>query len=193
MKYKDDVKWREWVDLDLDGTLGSTERAEFERLEQSPELVAEHHQLRQLHTLLGEDRIAVCPGFQERVMAALPAAAWEPRNKEQLVPAWVLPFVLLLTFGGAAAAFLGSPLGDSQAIGIATTILDFLQTATLAGAGLLFATWRGLGFGLGELFAGSEISLAIFGAAVLGLDLLLVSYLRRRRPAAVTVERREDR
>jgi hypothetical protein len=192
MKHSDNVKWREWVDLDLDSALGSAEKTEFKRLQQSPELVMEQRQLSRLHTLLAEDRITVRPGFQEKVMAALPVAAWEPRNQERLVPSWALPCVLALTFGAAAAAFLGTSLGNSQAIGLVATILDFFQTTTLAGAGLLFATWQGVSLGLGELFAGSKLSLAVFGAAVLGLNLLIVSYLKRRH-RAIAVDRQQDR
>lgn len=198
MKHNDEAQWREWVDLDLDGaqdldsTLGPAERAELKRLEKSGELTAERRSLRRLHEILKQDQIAVRPGFQQQVMAGLPAAAWEPRNHAQRVPAWAFPLVLVLAFGAAAAALLGSSLAHNQSFGLVATLFDFLMTTTLAGAGLLFATWRGLGFGLSELFAGSEVTLAVFGAAVLGLNLLIVSYLRKRRPVPVWVERSED-
>ena len=189
MKHNEDVTWREWVDLDLEGQLSAVEKAGLASLEQSPEVMAERRCLERLHSLLDAEKIAVFPGFKEQVMAALPVAPWEQRSAARSL--WALPAALVLIFGAAAAMFLAGTLGDSQALGIAATVFDFLQTTTLAGAGLLFATWRGLGFGLSELFAGSQLSLALFGATVLGLDLLIVSYLRRRRPAAAVEKRRE--
>ena len=60
-------------------------------------------------------------------------------------------------------------------------VVDFLGTTALAGAGLLFATWRGFGLGLAELFADSPLSLVALAAMVVFLDLLVLSLLRRRK------------
>ena len=120
-------------------------------------------------------------------MASLPAAPW---RQTAGVPAWILPAALVLFTGAAAALLLGSSwLAGHPTLGLVIALFDFFQATTLAGAGLLFASWRGVGFGLGEAFAGSPAALAVFGIAVLLLDLLVLSMLRRERPA--TAEARE--
>lgn len=140
-----------------------------------------------LDALLGESRIAVRPGFCERVMAALPAAAWERRLGERRLPAWALPTALTAALAvGAALVFIlgGASAADSHALGITAAVFDFLATAALAGAGLLFATWRGVGLGLEQLISDSGLSLLALATAVLFLDLLFIALLRRRRSAA---------
>ena len=68
-------------------------------------------------------------------------------------------------------------------MGIAFAVFDFFQVTALAGAGLLFATWRGVGLGLQELLADSGLSLMALAAVVLFLDLLFIALLRRKPPA----------
>ena len=122
-----------------------------------------------LRALLEESRIPVRPGFRARVMAALPVAAWERRLGERRLPAWALPGLLAASLALGAALVLawgGASVADST---------------TLAGAGLLHATWRGFGLGLAELFADSPLSLVALAAMVVFLDLLVLSLLRRRK------------
>jgi hypothetical protein len=59
-----------------------------------------------------------------------------------------------------------------------------LQASILAGAGLLGASWKGLGLVVDHVIS-SPASLGAFGFLVLCLNLLLISLIRRRRPAAV--------
>ena len=139
-----------------------------------------------LDALLRESRIAVQPGFRERVMAALPVAAWERRLGERRVPAWALPAAMTAALAVAAALILtvgGASAADSHALGITAAVFDFLSTTALAGAGLLFATWRGVGLGLEEFIADSGLNLLALATAVLFLDLLFIALLRRRRSA----------
>ena len=63
-------------------------------------------------------------------------------------------------------------------------VADLMVAAALAGAGLLGASWSGVGLALGEIFAGSKGTLAAFAGLVVGLNLVLFLLLRRR-PAAV--------
>ena len=188
MTHTDEATWQEWMDLDLDGGLETGQKARLAtHLEKNAHLAEEHRCLGKLHALLEADRVEVCPDFTERVMERLPRASWE--KAERRLPSWSLPVALVSIFGLAAAALLGGSLAqESQIFGILSTVYAFLQATTLAGAGLLFATWRGVGFGLQEFFAGSQLSLVAFGAFVIGLDLLFLSYLKRRRPAEVKVE-----
>ncbi len=139
-----------------------------------------------LHRALREDRIAVRDGFQQRVMAALPEPAWQRSRSRGIYPALVAA-LLVSTLG---ATFLLSGLADQPLAGTGLAIADFASTTLLAGSGLLFATWVGLGFGLEELFARSGGSLVAFGIGVLFLNLLFVSLLRRRSaaPAAATAD-----
>jgi hypothetical protein len=57
-----------------------------------------------------------------------------------------------------------------------------LRAAVQAGAGLLGASWKGIGLIIEEILA-SPASLGAFGFLVLCLNLLLFSLIRRRRLA----------
>jgi hypothetical protein len=58
----------------------------------------------------------------------------------------------------------------------------------VAGAGLLGASWKGMGLILDRLIA-SPASLGAFGFLVLALNLFLFSLIRRRKPAGVMARR----
>lgn len=179
----DDTTLRQWLDLDLDSGLPAAEKAQLEeRLAADTGLRAERQALAALHRLLAQDRIEVRAGFAARVQAALPTAPWQ-RSKR----AWLLPAGLVAGFGAAAALVLGgagAPAPEGALTGTAVALFDFLATTFLAGAGLLAASWRGVGMGLEELFAQSEANLVVFGVAVGCLNLLFFRMLRRRRAAA---------
>lgn len=167
------------LDQELDGQLGAAGRKRLaRRLDTDAELAAERRRLMALHGLLREDRIAVRDGFQESVMASLPAPAWRPGR----LPAWAVPLVMTLVLGVAAAWMLGTGSGPAEgpAAGTGLALFDFLKVTALAGAGLVAASWRGLGLGLEELIATSGLSLAAMAILVLFLDLLFISMLRRR-------------
>ena len=188
MKTVDQTVAREWVDLDLDGELGETEQAQLEtRLEASSDLQAERQLLSSLHTMIGESRITVRSGFQEQVMSALPAAAWDRRRASRRTPVWALPAAVAAVFALAAAltVTVASDGSGSQTLGIAATVFDFLATTTLAGAGLLFASWRGVGFGLEQLMAQSGLNMVAFASLVLFVNLLFFNLLRRRSTVAL--------
>lgn len=180
----DDTTLRQWLDLDLDGGLPAAEKAQLEeRLAADTGLRAERQALAALHSLLAQDRIEVRAGFAARVQAALPAVAPWQRSKR----AWLLPAGLVAAFAAAAALVLGgagAPAPEGALTGTAVALFDFLATTFLAGAGLLAASWRGVGMGLEELFAQSEVNLVVFGVAVGCLNLLFFRMLRRRRAAA---------
>lgn len=185
MKIIDDAMARERLDLDLDGELAGPEKNLFEeRLEKSPELAAEHRALRSLHAMLDDSRIEVRPEFQSQVMSALPEPVWA--RGRQRVPTWALPVAMIATLVLGAALVLslgGASAADSQVLGVTAAVFDFLVTTFLAGAGLLFATWRGVGFGIEQMVADSGLNLLALASFVLFLDLLFVSLLRRRSPA----------
>lgn len=167
---------REWLDLDLDGQLGAAEKVRLEQhLAGDAELRAEQSALGALHAMLTERRVDVAADFKPRVMASLPTAFWESRRA-----VWWLPVALMATFAIAATALLAVGGAPDHVLGTGQAIVDFVKVSLLAGAGLLTASWRGLGMGIEELFAGSKTGFAIFAIFVICLDLWFVTLLRRR-------------
>lgn len=183
----DNVTVCEWMDLEADGALAERERTELEKvLAARPELAMERRALEALHALFEEARIAVRPGFRTQLMAALPRPTWRRSEDLATVPAWGWLLAAMLAFAlGAAWLLTGSGVLAGSALGgTAMAVVDLAASSVLAGSGLLFATWRGVGFGLGELLGNSYLNLAAFALLVICLDLLFVSMLRR--PATVT-------
>lgn len=176
METMDRAMLAEWLDLDLDGALEGPEKARFdERLAQDDDLAAEHRRTRALHALIAESRVGVREGFRARTMAALPVPAWGART-----PAWMLPLAMMTTFAAAAGLLLARGLPEHPALGALAAVAEFLQATALAGAGLLDASWRGLGLGLQQLFADSGTSLLAMAVLVLFMNLLWISLMRRR-------------
>jgi hypothetical protein len=100
---------------------------------------------------------------------------------------------ILLSLGCAAAVLVGLSAADLAPQGALpaalAAIADLFGSAVLAGAGLLAASWRGLGIGLADLLAGSRSALLALALGVVGLNLLLWRLLRH--PARVArAERR---
>ncbi len=183
MKTTDRETLRELLDLDLDGQLGTAERSRLhKRLAADENLADEHRRLSALHAGFTEARVPVRPGFKARVMAALPMAAWLP----QPAFVWALPLAMTTVLAVAAAWFLsGVAFGESALVGTGLAVLDFLVATSMAGAGLLAASWAGLGFVLEELVAQSGLNLLALAVPVVLLNLLFFSLLRRRSgPAA---------
>jgi len=181
MKTTDQEALRELLDLDLDGQLGPAERSRLqEHLAADPELAAEHRRLLALHAGLTEARVSVRPGFKAQVMAALPLPAWLPQRSF----VWTLPLAMTTVLAISAAWFLsGSALGEGALVGTGLAIVDFFNS--MAGAGLLAATWTGLGIALEEFVSESGLNLLALAVPVVLLNLLFFSLLRRRRaPAA---------
>ncbi len=149
-----------------------------------PDLSAtERAALARVSGLLAESRIAVRPDFRTAVMASLPPAGWESRHPRT----WSFPLAacfLLATLGASAVVFfLGGSGGvgaGSALLGAAVAIGNLLQAAVLAGAGLLTATWKGFGLAIGEALS-SPVRMILFGGVVVGLNLLLISLVRRRK------------
>jgi anti-sigma factor ChrR (cupin superfamily) len=182
MKMPDHETLQEWLSLDQDGALKPAERT----------LLADHvavcdacrrhrDQLVALDRLLAAERLPVRPKFRQMVMASLPPAGWEARAPRT----WRLPAAAVVLFGSMAAALAVSGSGAGNAPGFAPllAVAEMLQAATLAGAGLLNASWKGLGMVVGDVIA-SPASMAMFAFLVICLNLLVISLVRRRRPAA---------
>jgi hypothetical protein len=77
---------------------------------------------------------------------------------------------------GSTSATAPSGLAALDALG------GMLRAAALAGAGLLGASWKGIGLIVEDIIS-SPVSLGAFGFLVVCLNLLLLSLVRRRRPS----------
>jgi anti-sigma factor RsiW len=189
MSRPDHSTYREWLNLDADGRLGVSERALLdEHLASCADCRCERQEIESLDGLLRSAALPVRPEFQAAVMSALPTAGWEARSPR----AWRFTAAMILLLGGFAAALLvaGSAPATSG-FGALAAVAAMLQASMVAGAGLLKASWLGIGLVLDKVIA-SPISLGAFGLLVLCLNLFLVSLIRRRKPAGALARSRSD-
>jgi anti-sigma factor RsiW len=171
---------REWVSLDADGLLPNEDRDPLEEhLASCPECRRERDELCALSALLERSAIPVRDGFRDEVMSALPSAGWEGRA----VRAWRLPVAVFAALALAAVALLARTGAETSGLAPLVALAEMFGAAALAGAGLLAASWKGVGLLFEEVLT-SPGSLAAFGVFVLCLNLLLLSLIRRRRAAA---------
>jgi anti-sigma factor RsiW len=182
---------REWVQMEFDGELENGRKADLEaHLAVCPECSAERASLARLGQTLAQARVEVRPDFRSAVLAALPPAGWEARSPRS----WAWPAALVVAFAAAAAALLGSSgsgsLVQGPVVGAIAALFDLVATTAQTGAGLLTASWRGVGFAVQDLFGGSVLRMGIFGFGVLCLNLLFFRLLRRPSAAKADVRRR---
>jgi anti-sigma factor RsiW len=187
MSRPDHSTYHEWLNLDADGVLGSSERALLDQhLATCADCRNELHEIESLHGALASAAQPVRPGFQAAVMSALPTAGWEARSPR----AWRFTAAVIVLLGGFAAALLIAGSAPSPSgFGALAAVAGMLQASVVAGAGLLGASWMGLGLVLDKLVA-SPVSLGAFGLLVLCLNLFLVSLIRRKRPAPAAARSR---
>jgi hypothetical protein len=136
-------------------------------------------QLAGVDALLASARVVARPGFAREVMAALPATApWQGRR----VQGWRSALLALAALVVLAIGFLGfggSRLAPaSPALAAARAVADFGAAAALSGAGLLAASWRGVGLALGNAL--DLPAQLVFALGVLAVNALLLVLLRRR-------------
>lgn len=189
----DHDRLREDLDLELDlegiegirGTGGiqglpaPADRARLaEHLAGCAECRQERDSLQSLHLRLAASVVQPREGFTGEVMRALAPAPWEARA----LVVWRWPFAMLLALGGLAAVLLGGAAAELEphagSFDAFMALARLLESAALAGAGLLGASWKGLGSGLADWLGGSKIHLAGAGALLLGVNLLLLRLLR---------------
>lgn len=179
MRKLDPETCREWLNLELDGALRPAERRELAAyLASHPELRAVGRELAAMDRLLREERVPVRAGFRGRVMAELPASAWEARHPRS----WWLVAALLVVVGGASAALLGIGSAATRPevpfAGALGAVADLFGTALVAGAGLLAASWKGVGLALTELLSRSAAGIVVFVVGVVFLNLLFLALVR---------------
>ena len=176
---KQHKEYLELLQLEADGELS---RLEAQRLDRHLAACAgcrqERQELARLDELLGAASVPVRSDFRAEVMASLPNAAWESRHPAS----WAAGVALVLALGGGAFALTsGAGVASSPLAEIFLAVLDLFRSSLVAGAGLLDASWRGLGLALGRLFDGSWLNLVAFGVFVLGIDALFVRLLLKTR------------
>ncbi len=182
---------REWVQMEFDGELESGRRADLEaHLAICPDCAAERAALARMGEALRQARLELRPDFRTAVLAALPPAGWEARTPRS----WAWPAALVVIFGAAAAALLGASgrgaATQGPVLGAFAALVDLMATTVQTGAGLLAASWHGVGLAVQDLFGGSVLRMAIFGFGVLCLNLLFFRLLRRPSAAKAEIRRR---
>ncbi|MFQ5350719.1 MAG: zf-HC2 domain-containing protein [Thermoanaerobaculia bacterium] len=173
--------FRELLQMQADGELSRLDAQRLDRhLAGCAACREERRELVRLEDLLTAARVPVRAGFRDELLAALPNAAWESRHPAS----WAAGVALVLALGGGAFALTsGAGVTTSPLAEIFVAVLDLFRSSLLAGAGLLDASWRGLGLALSQLFAGSWLNLVAFGVFVIGVDTLflrLLLYTRRK-------------
>lgn len=180
--------FRQWLDLDLDGStgadLGRHERELLgEHLASCRECAVDARLTHDLHAALAHSQIDVRSGFRDGVMAALPAAPWAatPATGSWRLPAAAAAAFLALATGVLLLAGDAGPAGALS--GAVAAVGDLFATTLLAGAGLLAASWKGTGLVVQQTLSQSTGSLAAMVILVVSLNVLLFSLIRRRRTA----------
>ncbi len=174
----DHSHYLELLYLESDGRLTAAERSEVARhLQTCAGCRKLESEIAGLERLLAGSRVRVEHGFSARVLEALPPAGWEARNPRSWTAA--LGLLALLGVAAAVAARLGAAEPAPALAGAFVALLDLFRSAALAGAGLIGASWRGVGLALGEALADSPVGFIVFGVLVAALDVLFVRFLLR--------------
>jgi len=178
----------EWLDQEADGTLPADDAARLaDHLGECAACREERQHLVRLHEVLDEAVMPPRAGFRADVMAALPVPPWQKtarrwgsyRLAAGLLVALAGLSALLLALAGAEAV-PGAPLASA-----ASALVDLVAVSLVAGAGLLAASWSGVGLAVGEIFSASPGILVGCALLLTFLVLLLATMVRRPRTAAV--------
>jgi predicted anti-sigma-YlaC factor YlaD len=189
MKKPDHSTYREWLSLDADGVLPREARGPLdEHLAACRECRAERDQLLALEDLLHRSSLPVRPDFQAHVMASLPSAGWESRSPRT----WAFPAAVLVLLAAIAGVVMGGRSPHSSLLSALSAVAGMLRASAAAGAGLIAASWKGLGLAFSAALS-SPMSLGAFGVFVVCLNLVLFSLLRRRRSVPADAALRERR
>ena len=174
---------REWLYLERDGALTTGQRSQLQQhLGHCPECQHERLELQAFDRLIDEAKIPVSSTFTSDVMKALPAAGWEARAPRHWIAALGAVAALLLT----AALLIGvssDQLMAAAPLGAVAAVVEMFRASALAGAGMLAASWKGLGLAIQEALGDSVWNLVGFGVLVLSLNILLIRLLTRVRPS----------
>lgn len=186
------LEYQELLYLEPDGELTAAESRELEgHLGRCADCRAVRSELAALDTMMAEARIEAHPYLARRVMENLPSAEWAMRRPSS----WRAAAVAFLALLGVAYALTSQGQQVGEALPWTATLsamAELLGSAALAGAGLLSASWAGVGLALGDVLSRSPVGFAVFGLFVLGIDVLFLRYVWRlsRREAEAEGRRR---
>lgn len=188
----DHTTYREWLYLESDGELNAGERSKLkEHLGACASCRAEREEVLALGKVLADSKFEVGEDFTRRVMTDLPPAGWEARSAR----AWFVAVAAVLVLAIASALLIGTAgeeASSSVPVAALAAVWELLTTSALAGAGLLTASWKGLGLAIQDVLGRSIWNLIAFGVLVLCLDILLLRFLLRDRAVEATPERPRD-
>ncbi|HYG61004.1 MAG TPA: zf-HC2 domain-containing protein [Thermoanaerobaculia bacterium] len=182
MNTPDHDTYREWLHLEADGELSPAQHTRLEaHLATCADCRRQLQEYRALDGLIARGSLPVREDFKSGVMASLPVVGWEARHPRT----WRFPAAVFALFAGLAAALVsfGSEGPAPSGLSALFAVAGLLRAAVQAGAGLLAASWKGLGMAFGDVMS-SPLSLGTAAFLVLCLNLLLISLIRRRKPAA---------
>ena len=187
------------LDLEAEGELSPAEsRRLADHLEGCADCRAARRQSVALGELLDGAKVPVAEGFSARVMAALPEPAWRTAGEGAAAPqaaasspasprralAWAVGLFAALAV--VSTLLLTAALGGADGLpggGLLAAVGQMAVAAVVTGAGLLGASWSGVGLAVGELFTSAPGTLVAFALLLLFLSGLLFVLLRRPRQA----------
>ncbi len=160
----------ELIDAYVDGATTALERQQAERhLAECAECREEARSLSALNELLASERRAPAPFA---VHLDMPARA--PKRRTAIAAAAAMAALV----GATAAVLAGSIPASASAASAVATLFDFVATIGLLGAGLLDASWRGVGAALSSAFGSGASGLVVGLVLALGLTGLLCSLFK---------------
>jgi hypothetical protein len=121
-------------------------------------------------------RVPVEEGFVDRVLVALPAPAAGAPTRQP----WIVAVALMLALAGGAALLSAGAQSISSPLATLAALAEFAGTTLLAGAGLLTASWQGLGLLVASFLQASLLNLVFAVVLLVALDWLLLRLLLRR-------------
>lgn len=188
----DHTTYREWLYLEPDGELNAGERSRLQQhLVSCASCRQERQEVANLHQVLNGSAISVREDFGDEVLEGLSAAGWETRSPRT----WVAAVLVALLLGLGSALLIGRAGQEAMSavpVAAATAVWELLSSSALAGAGLLAASWKGLGFAFQDILGKSVWNIVAFGVLILCLDLLLFRLLFRRRTAEAEADDATD-
>jgi len=192
IRQPDHTTYREWLYLEPDGELNAGERSGLrQHLAGCSSCRRERQELAILTEMLEQSRIPVGDELKQGVMTGLPAVGWETRSPRN----WLAALVVVLLLGVGSALLIsgaGEEAMSAVPIAAATAVWELLSSSVLAGAGLLAASWKGLGIAFQDVLGQSVWNIVAFGALIVCLDLLLFRLLFRRRTAEANTDERAE-
>ena len=179
MRQPDHITFRELLYLEPDGELNAGERSRLQQhLAVCSDCRRERQELAAFQQLVDRSAIQVGETFTRKVMQDLPPAGWETKSPRT----WVMALAVVLLLAVSAALLIGTARDDvvsAVPLAAVSAVWELLSSSALAGAGMMAASWKGLGLAFQEILGRSVWNMIAFGVIVISLDLLLLRYLLR--------------